>query len=40
MSEPQKFQFANSLGFIRKEGVFSTVDVNNVVQGTGIEIHV
>jgi len=31
MTCPEKFQFANEFGIIRKEGVFSTIDVRNVV---------
>lgn len=30
MAVPEKFQFANEFGILRKEGVFSTIDVRNI----------
>lgn len=32
MSCPTPFQFANEFGIIRKEGVFSTINVNNMIK--------
>lgn len=34
MACPEKFQFANEFGILRKEGVFSTINVNRIVENS------